>query len=70
MNKLLDLHHPFFAPLWRRVAIIVVCLGWGLFEFVMGAPFWGTLFAGLGVYCAWVFLFDYEPRTETDKKTE
>jgi hypothetical protein len=70
MGKLFDLHHPFFAPLWRRIAVTLLCLGWGLFEFVMGSPFWGTLFAGLGAYCAWVFLFDYKPQAEPEKKTE
>jgi len=70
MDKLLDLHHPFFAPLWRRVAIIAVCLGWGIFEFVMASPFWGMLFTALGAYCAWVFLVGYEPRGEGEDKTE
>jgi hypothetical protein len=56
--------------MWRRIAVTLLCLGWGLFEFVMGSPFWGTLFAGLGVYCAWVFLFDYKPQAEPEKKTE
>ena len=70
MHKLFDLDHPFFRPLWRRLIIIAVCLGWGVFEFVMGHPFWGTLFAGLGLYCIWGFLFDHRPRTESDSKTE
>ncbi|WP_274426915.1 hypothetical protein [Chelativorans sp. YIM 93263] len=70
MHKLFDLYHPFFRPLWRRVAVIVVCLGWGIFEFSMDEPFWGALFSGLGVYCAWVFLFDYKPDTGTDSDTQ
>jgi len=68
MHKLFDLNHPFFRPLWRRIAIIAVCFGWGIFEFAMGAPFWGTLFLGLGVYCIWGFLFDFKP--DAENKTE
>jgi len=26
--KLLDPAHPFFAPLWRRIIIVVLTLGW------------------------------------------
>ncbi|WP_011579801.1 MULTISPECIES: hypothetical protein [Chelativorans] len=64
MHKLFDLDHPFFRPLWIRLAIIAVCLGWGVFEFLMGNPFWGTLFVGLGVYCIWGFLFAFNPDAE------
>ncbi len=50
-----DLNHPFFRPLWVRVTVVLVCLGWAIFEFATGTPFWGTLFAGLGIYCGWQF---------------
>ena len=23
-----DVDHPFFRPLWRRIALVAVCLGW------------------------------------------
>lgn len=71
MNKFLDLEHPFFRPLWRRVAVTVLCLGWGVFEFVAGSPFWGTLFGGLGAYCAWAFFVSWqEPGVEDDNAQE
>ncbi|MCR4268785.1 DUF3329 domain-containing protein [Nitratireductor sp. ZSWI3] len=59
--QLLDPGHPFFRPLWRRVAVVAACLGWGLFEFVSGGPFWGVLFTGAGVYAAWVLLIAFAP---------
>ncbi|MDZ5700012.1 DUF3329 domain-containing protein [Chelativorans sp. M5D2P16] len=68
MNKLFDLDHPFFRPLWRRVAVTALCLGWGAFEFVSGSPFWGTLFGGLGLYCVWGFLLNYQPDGGTDNE--
>lgn len=65
--KFLDSGHPFFRPLWRRVAVVLVCLGWGLFEFVSGSPFWGMLFTGAGAYAAWELLIAYAP-DETEKE--
>ncbi len=50
-----DFHHPFFIPLWRRVAIVAVCLAWGVFELVMGNTIWGLLFGGIGGLAAWHF---------------
>lgn len=56
-----DLQIPFFIPVWRRIAVIVVCIGWGTVEFLTATPFWGTLFCGIGVYSAWQFFFDGWP---------
>ena len=56
-----DYEHPFFRPLWRRVAVVVVCVAWAIFEFANGAPFWGTIAAGFAVYAVWQFFFLYKP---------
>ena len=53
--KFLDVRHPFFRPLWRRVAVVAVCLVWAAVEFLTGSPFWGVLFGAVGIYCAIVF---------------
>lgn len=50
-----DFEHPFFDPLWIRIAVFGVCVLWGLFEFVLGAPFWAILFWGLGAWCGHSF---------------
>jgi hypothetical protein len=55
MSSFIDPQHPFYRPLWRRVAIVALCLGWGVYEFVSGSPFWGVLFVALGLFCAWQF---------------
>lgn len=52
---ILDPKHPFYAPFWRRIAIVGVCLGWGLFELTLSNPIWGALFIGLGLWVAWMF---------------
>ena len=59
-----DAEHPFFRPLWRRIALVVFCAGWSIFEFVAASPFWGTLAGGMAAYAAWVFLLNYKPPAE------
>lgn len=60
-----DNQHPFFRPLWRRVAVVAVCVIWSAVEFVAGTPFWGTLLAGMAIYGAWTFLVTYKQEDET-----
>ena len=56
-----DYEHPFFRPLWRRVAVVVVCVAWAIIEFATNQPFWGTIAAGFAIYAAWQFFFLYKP---------
>ncbi len=68
-----DAEHPFFRPLWRRVAVVAVCVLWAGFEFYHGEQFWGMLAGGMAVYGAWIFLLRYRapveeiPTSEKDK---
>lgn len=59
--KLIDVQHPFFRPLWRRVAVVAVCLGWAAVELAGGAVFWAILFGAVGVYCAHQFFVAFDP---------
>jgi hypothetical protein len=63
MKQFLDTGHPMFRPLWVRVLIVALCVGWGIGEFVLGAgsAFWGILFLALGVYAGWHFFVDFKP---------
>jgi len=66
--KLLDLNHPFFKPVWMRVAVVAVCFGWGLVEFANGNGLWGVLFVGLAVICGYRFsVIDYSAIQDADK---
>jgi hypothetical protein len=56
-----DHEHPFFRPLWRRVAVVAVCVAWSIFEFATGAPFWGMIAGGFAAYAVWQFFFLYKP---------
>ena len=62
--KLIDVQHPFFIPVWRRVALVSVCLGWAIYEFSTGAPFWGFLFGAAGLYCGWQFFAVFNPKPD------
>ncbi|MDF0600473.1 hypothetical protein P1J78_07005 [Psychromarinibacter sp. C21-152] len=61
-----DLDHPFFRPLWIRVAVVAACLGWAGVELSAGAPGWAILFGALGAYSAWRFFVTFTPRDPED----
>lgn len=56
-----DLKVPFLIPLWRRIAVVTVSLGWALFEFSTGAHLWGIVFGGMGIFAAWQLLLSGWP---------
>ncbi|WP_136441012.1 hypothetical protein [Pacificoceanicola onchidii] len=60
--KLLDVQHPFFRPLWRRIVIVVVALGWALIELALGNGLWALVFGAIGVYCAHQFFVAFDPQ--------
>lgn len=64
LNKLFDLDHPFYRPLWIRIAIVVACLAWAALEVAAGAAVWAFLFGGIGVYAAWRFFVTHDPRED------
>ncbi|MDF0599904.1 DUF3329 domain-containing protein [Psychromarinibacter sp. C21-152] len=57
-----DLDHPFFRPLWIRLAVVVLCFGWAAVELSGGYTGWAMLFGGLGGYSAWRFFVTFDPR--------
>ena len=59
-----DLRNPWFIPMWRRVALFLVCLLWGGFELVSGSVAWAVPFLGLAVYSGWVFFIDWKDPPE------
>ena len=65
--KFFDLQDPFYKPLWIRVLITLMSLGWAVVEISQGEVFWAILFGSLGVYCAHQFFIAFNPR-EPDGK--
>lgn len=68
--KLFDFNDPFFKPLWLRIVIVAVAGAWGVFEFVSGAPFWGTLFVGVAALAFYGFFIAFDPREPEGKKED
>ncbi len=66
--KIVDFNHPFFDQLWRRLTIIVACLGWSMLEFYHDAPIWGIVFGGLGLYLTYGFFFIRSGITKTKER--
>jgi len=64
--QLFDIQQDFFLPVWRRVAVIIICLGWAIVEFLADAPFWGMIFGGLGIFVTWQLFFDGWPASTAE----
>jgi hypothetical protein len=66
MKRVADTNHPFYRPLWRRVALVGVTGAWACYEnFVGNDPMWMVLTGGIFVYAAWVFLIKWtDPEDE------
>jgi hypothetical protein len=55
----IDLRHPFFVPLWRRVAFVVLLASWTLIESLIGHAFWAVVIGCLSIYSAYIFFFNF-----------
>jgi len=65
MALLKDYEHPFFRPLWRRIAVVVGCAVWAALEFYGGSSTWGLIALAFAAYGAWQFFYLYKPADET-----
>lgn len=68
MKSFFDLQQEFYRPLWLRIAIVALCLGWALVELSAGAPIWALLFGGIGLYAGHQFFIAFDPKP-ADPKT-
>jgi hypothetical protein len=61
--KLSERDHPFYRPLWRRIAIVAVVAAWAGFEvLVSGDGFWTMLSLFFLGYAVWMFFISYRPK--------
>lgn len=60
-----DNEHPFFRPLWRRVAVVIVCAAWAVLEFASSAPLWGMIALAFTAYAVWTFLITFKVPADT-----
>lgn len=63
-----NLDDPFFKPLWLRVLLCMVALGWGLVEATTGSPGFAIIFLCLGAYAAYRFFVKFFPDDADIKK--
>ena len=55
--------HPFYKPLWVRIAIVAVIAGWLAFEvFFPQSPLWMMLAGAALAYALWVFFITWPGR--------
>lgn len=66
--KFFDLRHPFFLPLWRRIAAVGIAIGWLVLELVAGSPGWAALCAIVAVYFAYAFFIAFDPAEYKDRR--
>ena len=52
--------HPWFAPLYRRVAVVAVCLVWLALEAWAGEQVWTLIAVAVTGYAVWALLIAYE----------
>jgi hypothetical protein len=56
-----DVNHRAFRPLWIRVLIVAVILGWTAVEMRGGNMGWAMIFGAAGLYLAWAFFVTFRP---------
>jgi hypothetical protein len=52
--------HPWFAPLYRRLAVVAVCFGWLALEAYGGEQIWFYAAVGITGYAVWALLISYK----------
>lgn len=67
-KRLIEVRHPFFRPLWRRIVLSVLLVGWTIFEISGGNTLWALLFGAIGVFCIYEFFFIYDPANYEDRE--
>lgn len=65
-KKLIDGAHPFFRPAWRRWVIVILLLGWTIFELWNGSVIWAAIFGVLAAMCIREFFIVYNPEADED----
>ncbi|VAW19156.1 hypothetical protein MNBD_ALPHA09-583 [hydrothermal vent metagenome] len=50
----------FFRPLWRRIAVVVLCLALTVWELSNGETLWAGISFAIAAYGAWVFFVSFD----------
>ncbi len=52
---------PFFRPLWVRLIVVAVCIGWGLFELMSNSVGFAIIFLSAGFYAGYRLFITFDP---------
>ncbi len=59
-SRLREGDHPFYKPLWRRLAIVGGLVAWSIYEgLYVRDGFWSVIAVGMLGYAIWMFLIDF-----------
>ena len=53
--------HPWFKPLYRRLAVLAVCLAWLGLEVYGGELLWALFALSVTGYAVWALFISYRP---------
>lgn len=67
LSRLFDFNHPFFRPLWLRVAVVGLAAGWAVLEYLAGSPAWAMLFGALAAVAFHGLFIVFNPREPEPK---
>ncbi len=60
----------FFRPLWRRVVVTAICVGWAGLELYGRDPTWIAITLGLTAYAVWTLFITFPKEAPADAATE
>ena len=56
-----NFHTPFFRPLWVRLLVVAICIGWGIFELLGNSIGFAMIFLAAGIYAAYGMFIAFDP---------
>ncbi len=62
-----DVRSPFFLPLWRRVAVVAVCVAWVGVEVLAGSLGWAAFVGAIAAFLIYEFFIAFDPAQYTEE---
>jgi hypothetical protein len=59
-----NFNHPAYRPLWVRLTLVIVVIGWGGVELMTGSPGWAVMFIALGAFLTWSLIINFKANNQ------